>query len=84
MGLGFNLGGGGKTWGSQVGPQQRQQQGGFKERLVGMISPNHLITYITAAACSAVCQRACVCVRTWVCFQSISVYLHLCLPACLW
>lgn len=40
--------------------------------LVGMISLNHLITYITAAACSAVCQHVsvsnlCVCVCISAC-----------------
>lgn len=43
--------------------------------LAGMISLNHLITYITAAACSAVCQ--CVCVHVSVSNRFWSVYLHL-------
>lgn len=48
---------------SQAGPsQQRQQQRRWDlKRLAGMKSPERLITDITTAACSAVCQRVCVC-----------------------
>lgn len=48
---------------SQAGPsrQRQQQRRGDLKCLAGMISPRRLITYITAAACSAVCQRARVC-----------------------
>lgn len=35
----------------------RDNNSGDLKCLVGMISLNHLITYITAAACSAVCQH---------------------------
>lgn len=34
----------------------RDNNSGDLKCLVGMISLNHLITYITTAACSAVCQ----------------------------
>lgn len=48
---------------SQAGPsRQRQQQRRWDLKcLAGMISPERLITYITAAACSAVCQHVRVC-----------------------
>lgn len=52
-----------KSRGSQAGPsrQRQQQRRGDLNCLAGMISPERLITYITAAACSAVCQHVRVC-----------------------
>lgn len=48
--------------GSQAGPsRQRQQRRGDLKCLAGMISPQRLIAYVTAAACSAVCRRARAC-----------------------
>lgn len=47
--------------------------------LVGMIWLNHLITYITTAACSAVCQW---CARTCVCFQSSPLCISICACLC--
>lgn len=54
----------------------RDNSSGDLKCLVGMISLNHLITYITAAACSAVCQTVC------VCFQSISVCISIYVCLC--
>lgn len=63
-------------------PDRRDGSGGDWKCLLGMISLNHLITYITAAACSAVYASACVSADAHVSVSNLFLYVSLCVCVC--